>query len=300
MTRTETLPGHPCGVSTTNGAEESTTRKWVTRLLQAVRAVADADPQQIEATARKLGSSRRYLSPIAWIAGMLVLVVRGLKLLVSNYRLLLLELVPVVWVWATMWDLHRQKLSNVPLHGASLREALVAVAVSTVAGVAAMWCNSVFGFAITHQPPEVMRAILQTRPFRRRVVAAGSLMGVVVILGVTVVPRLKPEWVYYGFLGGMYGVMVTALVVLPAWIIGIPRRHFGPVQTVQRWVTGWALGAVAMAPGFLVAQAGGLLLDERGLEWLGYVMITVGAALYAAGLSSVKAVTLSMKLEIPA
>ncbi len=97
----------------------------------------------------------------------------------------------------------------------------------------------------------------------------------------------------------MYGIMVTALVVLPAWVIGITRRHFGPVETVQRWVTGWALSAVAMAPGFLVARFGGLFLDTRGLEWLGYVMITLGAVLYAAGLSSVKAVTLSMKLELP-
>ena len=32
---------------------------------------------------------------------------------------------------------------------------------------------------------------------------------------------------------------------------------------------------------------------------LGYVLLTVGAILYAAGLSSVKAVTSSMKLEIP-
>jgi hypothetical protein len=231
---------------------------------------------------------------------MLVLVVRGLKLLVSNYRLLLLELVPAMWVWITMWDLHRHKLAQVSLHGVSLEEALVAVGLSSVAGVAAMWCNSVFGFAITHRPPEVRQAILQTRPFRHRVVVAGTLMGAVVVVGFAVIPRLKPEWVYYGFLGGMYGIMLTALVVLPAWIIGIRRRRFGPVQTVQRWVTGWALGAVAMAPGFLVAHAGGLLLDERGLEWNGYVMITLGAVLYAAGLSSVKAVTLSMKLEIPA
>jgi hypothetical protein len=287
-------------VSTTGGAYESTTRKWIDRLIQAVRAVADADPEQIEATARRLGASRRYLAPVAWIAGMLVLVVRGLKLLVLNYRLLLLELVPAAWVWLTMWDLHRQKLHNVPLADASLGELLVTVGVSTMAGVAALWCNSVFGFAITYQPPEVKRAIQQTMPFRRRIIPAGILMGVVVTLGFAMIPQLKPEWVYYGFLGAMYGIMLTALVVLPAWVIGIKRTHFGPVQTVQRWVTGWALGAVAMAPGFVVARCGGLVLDVRGLEWLGYVMITLGAVLYAAGLSAVKAVTLSMKLEIPA
>ncbi len=283
----------------TGGRSEPRLTSARTRVLGLVRAVADADPVQIETTARRLGSSRRYLAPVAWVAGMLVLVVRGLKLLVSNWRLLLLELVPAIWVWLVMWDLHRQKLRNVPLGDPSLTEVLVAVGAASLAGVAALWCNSVFGFAITHERPQIMRAIRQTRPFRRRIVAAGILMGVVVTLGFAVIPRVQPEWVYYGFLGGMYGIMLTALVVLPAWVIGIRRTHFGPVQTVQRWVTGWALGAVAMTPGFVVARTGGLLLEQRGLEWVGYVLITVGAVLYAAGLSSVKAVTLSMKLEIP-
>jgi hypothetical protein len=281
------------------GTDESTTARRITRLVQAVRAVADADPVQIETTARRLGGSRRYLAPIAWVAGMLVLVVRGLKVLVSNYRLLLLELIPAAWVWVTIKDLHHQKLIDGPLREPSTTELLVALAIATIAGVAALWCNCVFGFAVTHRHPLVLRAIRQTRPYRLRVVAAGILMGVVVTLGFVVIPRIEPTWVYLGFLWGMYGIMVTALVVLPAWVIGIARRHFGPVQTVQRWVTGWALSAVAMAPGFLVARFGGLFLDTRGLEWLGYVMITLGAILYAAGLSSVKAVTLSMKLELP-
>ena len=274
-------------------------RREATRLLEVVRAVADTDPEQIETTARNLGRSRRYLAPIGWVAGMLVLVVRGLGLLLSNWRLLLIELVPATWVWLTMWDLHRQKLHNVPLQDPTLTELLVAVAIASVTGIAALWCNSVFGFAITHDRPSIRRAIEQLRPFRRRVVAAGFLMGAVVTLGFTVIPELKPQWLYYGFLGGMYGIMLTALVVLPAWVIGIPRKRFGPVETVQRWVTGWVLGAVAMGPGFIVARVGGLLLEVRGLEVLGYVMITVGAILYAAGLSCLKAITLSMKLEIP-
>jgi hypothetical protein len=271
----------------------------IARLPELARAVADADPEHIEATARRLGRSRRYLAPVAWVAGMLVLVVRGIALLLSNWRLLLVELVPAVWVWVTMWDLHRQKLHSVPLRDPSAAELLTAVAGASVAGVAALWCNSVFGFAITHERPSIRRAIAQTRPFRRRVVAAGLLMGVVVTIGFAVIPQVKPTWVYYGFLGGMYGIMLTALVVLPAWIIGLPRKRFGPVETVQRWVTGWVLGAVAMGPGFVVARTGGLLLGVRGLEWLGYVLITVGAVLYAAGLTCLKAVTLSMKLEIP-
>lgn len=286
---------------TENRVERYAARLWrgVNRLLEVVRAVVDTDPDQIETAARRLGSTRRYLAPVAWIAGMLVLVVRGIGLLLSNWRLLVLELVPATWVWLIMWDLHRQKLRNVPIGDPSFEHVLTAVAASSLAGIAALWCNSVFGFAITHESPSVRRAIEQVRPFRQRVLAAGILMGVVVTIGFAVIPELKPRWVYYGFLGGMYGILLTALVVLPAWIIGIPRKRFGPVQTVQRWVTGWVLGAVAMGPGFVVMRIGGLLLDTRGFEWLGYVMITGGAVLYAAGLSCLKAVTLSMKLEIP-
>jgi hypothetical protein len=67
------------------------------RLGAAVSAVADADPARIEATALQLGASRRYLAPVAWAAGALVLVVRGAKLLVMNWRLCLIELVPAAW-----------------------------------------------------------------------------------------------------------------------------------------------------------------------------------------------------------
>src|SRR3954468_14282103 len=90
-------------------------RGAASRLLELVRAIADTDPEQIEATARRLGSSRRILAPVAWVAAMLVLVVRGIKLLLSNWRLLVLELVPATWVWLTVWDLRREGLRAPPL-----------------------------------------------------------------------------------------------------------------------------------------------------------------------------------------
>jgi hypothetical protein len=82
--------------------------------VRGVRAVADADPGYIEATLLELGASRRYLAPVAWAAGTLVLVVRGARLLVSNWRLALIELVPAAWVWLVMWDLKRRGLRAPP------------------------------------------------------------------------------------------------------------------------------------------------------------------------------------------
>ena len=278
---------------------ESRTRALVVRLVDAVRAVADADPEEIEATARRLGSSRRYLAPVAWVAGMLVLVVRGIRLLLTNWRLLVLELVPATWVWFTLWDLRREGLRAPPLQHITVAEVVLTVSVASVFSIAALWCNCVFGFAVSQPPTRVRPAIRQTWPHRWRLVVAGVVVGAGVSTGFAVIPRLDDVWVYLGAVWAMYGIMLSSLVVMPAWVIGIQRRRFGTVETVQRWVTGWALAAVAITPGFLVARFGDLLISVSRLEVLGYALLTFGAVLYIAGLSSLKAVTLSMKLEIP-
>ena len=282
----------------TDGAA-SRLRSGVVRLIDAVTAVADADPEQIEATARRLGSSRRYLAPVAWVAGMLVLVVRGIRLLLTNWRLLALELVPATWVWLTLWDLRREGLRAPPLQNVTVGDVVLTVSVASVFSIAALWCNCVFGFAVSQPPTRVRPAIRQTWPHRWRLVVAGVVVGAGISFCFAAIPRIDAFWVYLGAVWAMYGIMLSSLVVMPAWVIGIQRRRFGPVETVQRWVTGWALAAVAITPGFLVARFGDLLISVSRLEVLGYVVLTVGAVLYVAGLSSLKAVTLSMKLEIP-
>jgi hypothetical protein len=269
------------------------------RLVEVVRAVADADPEQIEATARRLGSSRRYLAPIAWVAGMLVLVVRGISLLLTNWRLLLVEAVPATWIWFTMWDLRREGLRAPPLRDVTVGDVLLSLAVASAASVVVLWCNCVFGFAISQRRARLRPAIRDTWPFRGRLLVAGVVVGIGLVVSFAAIPRLDSVWVYAAALGATYGILLSSLVVMPAWVIGVQRRRFGPVETVQRWVTGWALAAVAMTPGFVVARVGELFLDIPRGQLIGYLLLTVGVALYAAGLSSVKAVTLSMKLDIP-
>src|SRR4051812_1104568 len=230
---------------------------------------------------------------------MLVLVVRGIKLLFTNWRLLALELVPATWVWFTLWDLRREGLRAPPLQNITVGEVILTVSIASVFSIAALWCNCVFGFAVSQPPTRVRPAIRQTWPHRWRLVVAGFVVGAGVSTGFAVIPRLDELWVYLLAVWAMYGIMLSSLVVMPAWVIGIQRRRFGPVETVQRWVTGWALAAVAITPGFVVARFGDLLISVSRLEVLGYVVLTFGAVLYIAGLSSLKAVTLSMKLEIP-
>jgi hypothetical protein len=51
-----------------------------------------------------------------------------------------------------------------------------------------------------------------------------------------------------------------------------------------------------MAPGFLLGRLGLILLGLQHFHILGFAMLSIGTALYAAAMSSVKAVKLTMKL----
>ena len=52
-----------------------------------------------------------------------------------------------------------------------------------------------------------------------------------------------------------------------------------------------------MAPGYVLDQVGVALLEVPGLRLLGFILLTLGVALFAAGMSSVKAIRLSMRLR---
>jgi hypothetical protein len=215
--------------------------------VRGVRAVADADPGYIETALLELGGSRRYLAPVAWAAGTLVLVVRGAGLLVSNWRLALVELVPAAWVWLVMWDLKRRGLRAPPLREVTFGGVLLVLCVVIGASIVVFWLNVVFAFAITHERPRVRLAMGQARPFWGAVVRAGAGVGAVLTAGLAVIPRIDSVWLYVAAVLGVYRLMLVALVVVPARILGIGKRRLPPRQAVGGWAAGGALSVVAMS-----------------------------------------------------
>jgi hypothetical protein len=104
-------------------------------------AVADADPERVGAMTRHLGSSSAYLAPFGLAAGTIVLMLRGVKLLLLNWRLTLIQLLPAILVWVAMDD-----LGLYALHGEGFPElgwAWVAAGftLAIAASVASFWCN---------------------------------------------------------------------------------------------------------------------------------------------------------------
>ena len=109
------------------------------KVWQLARAVADADPGKIESAARQFGESRPYLAPVAWAAGTIVLLIRGVKLLVLNWRLSLIQLVPAIWIWLAMWDLKQHTLRGAPFRHVTPGGVVLVVALTIVVSTAAFW-----------------------------------------------------------------------------------------------------------------------------------------------------------------
>ncbi len=258
--------------------------------------VADADPIRIEAAARQFGESRRYLAPVAWAAGALVLLVRGIKLLAVNWRLALIELIPAAYVWFAMYELKQHAL-----RGAAFREFTPGVTVVVSLGavmvtIAAFWCNTVFAHAIGSPRPEIGPAVRRTNGHLPAITAAGVLVGLVVAAAMAGVPRIGSTLLYAVVLSGVLSLLLVSLVAVPARLIGTQRRRLPMRETIGQWSAGSALSGVAMLPGAVLDRLGVLLLGVPGLHILGLVLLTVGTLLFAAGMSSVRAVKLIMKL----
>jgi hypothetical protein len=75
------------------------------RLRRFISAVRDSDLAAVEETVLRLSRSRPWLAPLALGVGALTILFEGLRLLVINWRLTLIQMLPAVWIWVAMLDL---------------------------------------------------------------------------------------------------------------------------------------------------------------------------------------------------
>ena len=80
-------------------------RQLVRRLIAAVR---ENDEDKVEAAILQLAQSRRIFAPLALAVSAFVMLFNGLRLLMTNWRLLLVQALPAMWIWATWGRMLRQ------------------------------------------------------------------------------------------------------------------------------------------------------------------------------------------------
>ena len=86
-------------------------RLWFSRQVQvdpspdAVARARRVDDAMVEDAVLRLSRSRRWLAPLALAVGALAMLFEGVKLVFSNWRLTLVQVLPAMWIWLAMLDL---------------------------------------------------------------------------------------------------------------------------------------------------------------------------------------------------
>jgi hypothetical protein len=258
-------------------------------------AVRDADDRAIEEAVSNLSRSRRLLAPLVLAIGGVVMLVHGLRVLITNWRLLLVQVLPVAVTWVAMYDLKAHLLSRRSFPSAD-GPVLIPIGLAIVAVVvASFYANAVFAFAVS-QPgsPELRPALAQARRHARVILCTGTVIGVMLAVAVTVISREHRPWFVLS-LGIVTGLLMLCYVAVPGRLIGVKPEASRRDKLTASIVAG-VIGVVVAAPPYILGRIGVLMLGIRLLFIPGLAIVSVAVALEAGATVAVKSVKMTSKL----
>ena len=195
------------------------------RIRSLVRAIQENDEAKIEEAILRLSRRHRALAPLALAVSAFVLLFDGLRLLVSNWRLTLVTVLPAMWIWLAMLDLKVHVLHGRTLHvirGPILIPICLAIIAITMAS---FFLNAVFAFAIAKPGrPEVRPGVDQARDHLGAVLASGAILGALLAFSTMIVTRWGRPWFGIG-LSLVVGLLMVCYVAVPARLIGGKPRQ---------------------------------------------------------------------------
>jgi hypothetical protein len=266
----------------------------VERLVTAIRTGDDA---MVERTVLALSQRSRWLAPLALLVGAFAMLFQGVKLLFTNWRLTLVQILPAMWIWAAMLDLKAHALHGKEFH--ILRGPLLSLVLLVIAALTAgsFYLNAVFAFAISRPgPPEIRPAFTQARLHLRTVLAWGLAVGLALGFATMVVDRWGKFW-FSLTLSAVVAVMMVAYVAVPARLIGVKSERSRRDKLTASAVGG-AVGAVVCAPPFALGRVAILLLGSHTFRYLAILLLVIAVVLQTGATSSVKAIKMSAKLTV--
>src|SRR5215831_15834078 len=180
---------------TTAAAQPSRRKVLVQRGRALVRAIQAGDEAAVEAAVLDLSRSRRIFAPLVFAVGAFVMLFQGLRLLFSNWRLTLIQVLPAMWIWLAMLDLKAHTLKGKEFqvwHGSVQAVLVVAITLVTAAG---FYLNAVFAFAILEPgTPQIRPAFTLARRHLGVVLSIGAVVGAALGFSAIVVPRWGLFW----------------------------------------------------------------------------------------------------------
>ncbi|MGZ4288902.1 MAG: hypothetical protein ACXVH1_35225 [Solirubrobacteraceae bacterium] len=263
-----------------------------------VRAIQNNDQARIEEAILHLSESRRVFAPLAFAVGAFVMLFNGLRLLVTNWRLTLVEILPAMWIWLAMFDLKAHVLHGKSFHvlrGPILIPPILLIIAITVAS---FFLNAVFAFAVSQSGrPEVRPAVAQARKHLTTIVAWGAVVGATLAFSTLIVTRWGKPWFTIS-LGLVVGVMMVCYVAVPARLIGAKPPKQSKRDKLATTAVGGALSATVCTPPYVFGRIGILLLGSSGVIIFiaGIFLVALGVTLQAGATGAVRAIKMSATL----
>jgi hypothetical protein len=264
----------------------------VKRLIQAIR---DGDESMVEKAILGLSQRSRWLAPLGLVVGAFAMLFQGVKLLVTNWRLTLVQLLPAMWIWLAMLDIKLHVFRGKEFHiirGPLLVPALLAVAAITAAS---FFLNAVFAFAISKPgKPEIRPAFAQARGHLRTIISYGFVIGIALGVAALVVQRWGLFW--YAFaLSIVVAVMMLSYVAVPSRLAGI-KSDRSRKDKLTATALGGAIGATVSSPPYALGRVAILMLGVRALLIPAIILLAIAVVLQTGATTAIKAVKFSAKL----
>jgi hypothetical protein len=222
----------------------------------------------------------------------------GVRLLVTNWRLTLVQILPAMWIWLAMSDLKAHVL-----HGKSFTAlrgpVLIPIGLLIIAiTIASFFLNAVFAFAVSRPGrPEVRPAVAQARTHLNTITPWGAVVGALLAFSSMVVTRWGRPWFTIS-LGIVVGAMMVSYVAVPARMIGAKPPHQTRRDKLAGAAVGGALSVTVCTPPYVLGRVGILMLGSSAVLVfiLGIVVVSLGVTLQAGATGAVRAIKMSANL----
>jgi hypothetical protein len=265
------------------------------QLQRMVVAIRKGDDAQVESVILSLSQRNRLLAPLTLVIGAFVMLFQGVKLLFTNWRLTLIQILPAMLIWASMLDLKLHLLRGKSLRiieGPILIPIILAIAVLTAA---AYYLNAVFAFAVAEPlHPEIRPGFARARRHRQTVLGWGFVIG----LGLGFATMVTARWGRFWFaliLSIVVAVMMITYVAVPARLLGV-KSDRSRRDKLTATAIGGAVGAVVCSPPYLMGRIGVILLGIRPFFVVGVILLVIAVPLQTGAVTATKAVKFSAKL----
>jgi hypothetical protein len=291
-----TAPATSRGEASGNGGGDERPEGLSARIHLFLKLVRENDEASIRQLVLDVSRRHRLLAPLAFTLGAFALLFSGVKLIVTNWRLMLVQILPAMWIWLAMYDLKAHVL-----HGKTYNvlrgPILIPIGLAIVAlTFASYFLNAVFAFAISRQGrPEVRPAVAQARSHLTPIFAAGAVVGVMLALATTFVTRYGHPWFALS-LGVVVGLMMVSYVAIPARLIGV-KPTTSKRDKLTASAVGGAIGATVCTPPYALGRVGILMLNSKVLFIPGIIVFAIGITLQAGATGAVRAVKMTAKLR---